>query len=62
MSHILDGHGIPFRLFLCYVFYVMKMIVVSVNIGMHNMRPLSALVTSESHNRLYLVIGMFVSI
>jgi len=44
--------------FLC----VMKMIVVRVNIGMHNMKLVSAPVTCESHNRLYLVIRMFVSI
>jgi uncharacterized membrane protein YciS (DUF1049 family) len=44
--------------FLC----VMKMIVVSVNIGMHNTKLVSALVTCESHNRLYLVIGMLVII
>ncbi len=40
--------------FLC----VMKMIVVSVNIGIHNMKPVNALVRCEFHNRLYLVIFM----
>jgi hypothetical protein len=38
---------------LCFL-WVMKMIVVSVSIGMHNMKPVNAPVTCEFHNRLYL--------
>jgi hypothetical protein len=61
MSHILvwTWYTIEIIFMLCFL-CVVKMIVVSVNIGMHNMRPISALVTCESHNRLYLIIGMFV--